>query len=219
MERATLLFDLDGTLTDSAPGILGCARYALEQMGKEIPGDDVLHKFLGPPLVVSFHEYFKMSEQEAQEATRLFRVRYTDTGLFENAPYKGIRELLEALRSKGIRLATATSKPEDYARRILEKFDMLRYFDFLGAATFDSSRHDKVQVLGYTLEKLGIKDGQRVIMVGDSANDIDAAHHFGLRCIAVRYGYGNDREFDEHGADFTADTPSDIFKLATKLLF
>ena len=114
----TALFDLDGTLTDSAEGILNSARYALTQMGREALPDETLKKFLGPPLVVSFHEYCNMSEQEAKEATRIFRVRYTDIGLFENRPYEGIREMLERLKASGIRLATATSKPEDYARRI-----------------------------------------------------------------------------------------------------
>lgn len=206
----TALFDLDGTLTDSAEGILNCARFALKEMGRDIPSDEILKRFLGPPLVVSFHEYCGMSEQEAKEATRLFRVRYTDTGLFENRPYKGVREMLERLKAGGIRLATATSKPEDYARRILEKFDLLGYFDFLGAATFDETRHDKIAVLKYTLESLGIKDTDKAVMVGDRSNDIEGAHSFGLKCIAVRYGYGNDEEFKKSKADFTADTPNEV---------
>lgn len=210
MRFETALFDLDGTLTDSAEGIINCARYTLEKMGRDDPGDEVLHKFLGPPLVKSFHDWCGMSEQQAQEATRLFRVRYTDTGLFENRPYEGVRQMLERLKQNGVYLATATSKPEDYARRILDRFDLLRYFDFLGAATFDSSRHDKIQVLGYTLDKIGITDKEKVIMVGDRANDIDGAHHYGLKCIAVRYGYGDMEEFTAHGADMTADTPDDV---------
>ena len=203
----TALFDLDGTLTDSAEGIHNCTRYALEQMGREIPPDEVLGKFLGPPLVVSFQKLCGMSEQEAKEATRLFRVRYTDIGLFENRPYEGVREMLERLKAAGVRLATATSKPEDYAVRILTKFGLIDYFDFIGAATFDESRHDKIAVLGYTLEKLGITDKDSVIMVGDRSNDIDGAHQFGLKCIAVRYGYGNDEEFKAYSADYIVDTP------------
>ena len=206
----TALFDLDGTLTDSAEGILNSARYALKEMGREIPSDEILRKFLGPPLVVSFHEYCGMSENDAKEATRIFRVRYTDIGLFENMPYDGVREMLQRLKEGGIRLSTATSKPEDYARRILTKFDLIKYFDFLGAATFDETRHDKKAVLRYTLEALDIKDPGKAIMVGDRSNDIDGAHDFGLKCIAVRYGYGNDEEFKAHKADFIADTPGKV---------
>ena len=203
----TALFDLDGTLTDSAEGIIRSARYALEQMKWEIPSDEVLARFLGPPLIVSFQEQCGMNKEQAAEATRIFRVRYTDTGLFENRPYDGIIEMLERLKKAGIRLATATSKPEDYAVRILTKFGLIDYFDFIGAATFDESRHDKIAVLGYTLDKLGIKDKSKVIMVGDRSNDIDGAHRFGLECIAVRYGYGNDDEFKAHSADYIVDTP------------
>ena len=209
----TALFDLDGTLTDSAEGILRSARYALEQMGRAIPNDKILQRFLGPPLVVSFQEYCGMSKQEAEEATRIFRVRYTDIGLFENKPYEGVRQMLEKLKNAGIKLATATSKPEDYARRILDRFDLIKYFDFLGAATFDESRHDKIAVLDYTLKALDIKDKSRVIMIGDRSNDIDGAHRFGLKCIAVRYGYGNDEEFKNSKADFIADTPDEVAAL------
>ncbi|MCR5815839.1 MAG: HAD-IA family hydrolase [Ruminococcus sp.] len=206
----TALFDLDGTLTDSAEGIINCIRYALEQTGREIPSDDIMRRFLGPPLVVSFEQLCGMSKEQAAEATRIFRVRYADIGLFENRPYDGVKEMLTRLKSAGIRIATATSKPEDYAVRILTKFGLIDYFDFIGAATFDESRHDKIAVLGYTLDKLGIKDKSRVIMVGDRSNDIDGAHHYGLKCIAVRYGYGNDEEFKAHSADFIADTPGDV---------
>ena len=206
----TALFDLDGTLTDSAEGIINCIRYALEQTSREIPSDDIMRRFLGPPLVVSFEQLCGMSEEQAAEATRIFRVRYADVGLFENRPYDGVKEMLTRLKSAGIRIATATSKPEDYAVRILTKFGLIDYFDFIGAATFDESRHDKIAVLGYTLDKLGIKDKSPVIMVGDRSNDIDGAHHYRLKCIAVRYGYGNDEEFKAHSADFIADTPGDV---------
>ena len=204
---STALFDLDGTLTDSAEGILNCTRYALEIMGQQIPPDNVLKGFLGPPLVISFQTICGMTEEQAKEATRLFRVRYTDIGLFENRPYDGVGEMLERLKAEGIRLATATSKPEDYAVRILKRFGLIEYFDFVGAATFDESRHDKIAVLGYTLDKLGIIDKNEAVMVGDRSNDIDGAHHYGLKCIAVRYGYGNDEEFRSHRADYIVDTP------------
>lgn len=206
----TALFDLDGTLTDSAEGIINSAIYALEQMKWELPSDEVLGKFLGPPLVISFQKFCSMTQEQAKEATRLFRVRYTDIGLFENRPYDGVREMLDRLKCAGIRLATATSKPEDYAVRILTKFGLIDYFDFIGAATFDETRHDKIAVLNYTLDKLGITDKNKVIMVGDRSNDIEGAHRFGLKCIAVRYGYGNDEEFNTYGADFITDTPNDV---------
>ena len=205
----TALFDLDGTLTDSKEGIISCAKYALTQMGRDIPSEETLLKFLGPPLVRSFHDYCGMSVEEAKEATRLFRVRYTDTGLFENRVYEGVPRMLERLKAAGIRLATATSKPEDYAVRILTKFGLIGYFDFIGAATFDETRHDKIAVLRYTLDKLDIKDPSKAIMVGDRRNDIEGAHHFGLKCIAVRYGYGNDEEFTTYKADIIVSTPNE----------
>ena len=207
---STALFDLDGTLTDSAEGILNSARYALEQMKWDIPSDDVFSSFLGPPLVVSFRDICGMTDEQSKEATKIFRTRYTDIGLFENRPYDGVKDMLGRLKSAGVCLATATSKPEDYAVRILKKFGLIEYFDFIGAATFDETRHDKIAVLGYTLDKLGITDKSKVIMVGDRSNDIEGAHRFGLKCIAVRYGYGNDEEFRAYGADFVADTPHEV---------
>ncbi len=203
------LFDLDGTLTDSAPGIHNCIKYALEKMGREVPGKDILDRFLGPPLVEGFAGNCNMSPAEAEEATRLFRERYTVTGLYENKPYDGVREMLQELKDADVFLATATSKPEDYAVRILKRFKLYEYFGFIGAATFDKSRHDKISVLRYTIEKTGITDLESAIMVGDRANDIEGAHALGIKCIAVLYGYGSSEEFKLHKADMTAHTPAE----------
>ncbi|MBQ6213312.1 MAG: HAD hydrolase-like protein, partial [Ruminococcus sp.] len=161
----TLLFDLDGTLTDSTEGIINCLEHAIKQMGFEVPEDT--NKFLGPPIRQSFAEFLGMNDEQITEAVKIFRERYSTVGLFENRVYDGIPELLDRLRSAGKRLMIATSKPEVYAVRIADRFGMSPYFDIIGGAELDGSRDYKHEVIEYVLAKSGITDRSSVLMIGD----------------------------------------------------
>ena len=202
-----LLFDLDGTLTDSTEGILNCLMYALERMGFEAPEDT--NKFLGPPLCQSFAEFCGMDREQVDEAIRIFRERYSTVGLFENRVYEGIPGMLERLKNGGKRLMVATSKPEAYAVRILERFGLAPFFGEVGGAELDGSRDFKDEVIEYVLAKAGVTDRSRVLMIGDRKQDVLGAHSTGMKCMGILWGYGSLEELREAGADFIAETPEE----------
>lgn len=203
-----LLFDLDGTLTDSAPGILSCVRHALDIMGVREPEN--IMRFVGPPLYESFASFCGMDERQVTEAVRLYRERYAETGLFENSVYEGVPEMLDRLRADGRRLFVATSKPEVFAVRILDKFGLSEYFEVIGGAVIDGehgARNEKHEVIEYVLDRAGMPDRSRVLMIGDRKHDIIGAEKCGIRCMAALWGYGSEQEFAEYGADYIAKTP------------
>lgn len=201
----TLLFDLDGTLTDSTEGIVRCLEYALERMGFDIPEDK--NKFLGPPLYRSFAEFCGMNEEQVNEAVRIFRERYSTVGLFENRVYEGVPEMLKRLRDGGKRIMVATSKPEVYAVRIFDRFGLSQFFEIVGGANINGTRNDKYEVIEYVLEKAGISDRSSVLMIGDRRQDVLGAHKTGLKCMGILWGFGSIEELTEAGADFIAETP------------
>lgn len=201
----TLLFDLDGTLTDSTEGIVRCLEYALERMGFDIPEDT--NKFLGPPLYRSFAEFCGMNEEQVNEAVRIFRERYSTVGLFENRVYEGVPEMLKRLRDGGKRIMVATSKPEVYAVRIFDRFGLSQFFEIVGGANINGTRNDKDEVIEYVLEKAGISDRSSVLMIGDRRQDVLGAHKTGLKCMGILWGFGSIEELTEAGADFIAETP------------
>ena len=203
----TLLFDLDGTLTDSTEGILNCLIYAIERMGFEVPEDTNI--FLGPPIRQSFAEFLGMNGEQVDEAVRIFRERYSDTGLFENRVYDGIPGMLERLKSGGKRLMVATSKPQVYAVRIFEKFGLAQYFEIVGGAELDGSRDYKDEVIEYVLAKAGITDRSSVLMIGDRRQDVLGAHKTDIECMGILWGYGSVEELTQAGADYIARTPQE----------
>lgn len=203
-----LLFDLDGTLTDSAEGILNSVKYALDTMGFDMP--ERPERFLGPPLYDSLAEFCGMNEEQVLEGVRLYRERYSDIGLFENRVYEGVPEMLDRLREGGKELFVATSKPETFAVRILEKFGLSDRFRIIGGADINGSRNGKWEVIDYVLKKAGVTSREEVLMIGDRKHDIIGAHKTGLKCLGVLWGYGTREELTEYGADFFADTPQDV---------
>ena len=203
----TLLFDLDGTLTDSTEGIVKCIEYALAKMGYEMPEDT--NKFLGPPLYQSFAEFCGMNEEQVNEAVKIFRERYSTVGLFENRVYDGIPEMLDRLKKGGKRIMVATSKPEVYAVRIFEKFGLAQYFEIVGGANINGTRNYKHEVIEYVLAKADITDRNRVLMIGDRKQDVDGAHKTGLKCMGILWGFGSIEELTEAGADYIAHTPDE----------
>ena len=196
-----ILFDLDGTLTDSGEGIINCAIAALEYFGLPIPERNALRVFVGPPLRDSFPR-FGVPVDRVNEAIEVYRKRYVAIGKFENFPYPGIREMLEALKARGHRLYVATSKPEYMAIEILEHFGLAQYFELICGATPDDSRSKKEDVIAYLLGLIGPGG----IMVGDTIFDVDGANANQLIPIAVTWGYGDIREMEQAGAKIVHST-------------
>ena len=211
-----ILFDLDGTLTDPKEGITKCAAYGLKHFGIEVEDLDTLTKFIGPPLIDSFMEYYGFTREQAAEAIVHYRERYGEVGWAENIPYPGIHELCAKLQAAGKKLLVATSKPEGPAVRIMEHFGLAQYFDLIGGAPLDNSeRGRKAAVIRDTLERAGVTDLSRCVMVGDRLHDIEGAHEVGLPVIGVLYGYGDRAEHEAHGADYIA---ADLAELEALLL-
>ena len=208
--KKTVLFDLDGTLTDSGEGIINCATLALRHFGLPIPAYEDMRTFVGPPLRDSFIR-FGVPADQADEAIRVYRSRYIPTGMFENTPYPGVRELLEALRAEGYTLYVATSKPEKMSVTILEKFDLAKYFHRICGASIDSSRSTKDAVIAYLLESSGAKED--MVMVGDTKYDILGAKAHGIPAIGVGWGYGKVEEMEEAGAVGIAETMDELIGL------
>ena len=206
----TILFDLDGTLTDPGIGITNSVAYALDKWGIKVNDRTELYKFIGPPLVESFEKYYGFSHDDALLALKQYREYFSEKGLFENEVYNGIVELLEALKEQGKRLIVATSKPEVYSKRILEHFDLYKYFDFLAGATFDGKRVKKNDVIAYAIESCGIDDLSSVVMIGDREHDVLGAACFGIDSIGVLWGYGSREELKAAGATYIAEKVEDI---------
>jgi phosphoglycolate phosphatase len=203
-----IFFDLDGTLTDSGPGILNCAELALRHFGIPVPSREALRVFVGPPIRDTFRK-FGVPEAEIETAVEVFRGRYTTIGKFENTPYPGIRELLEALQAEGHRLYVATSKPEVTAKEILDKFDLSRYFEKICGAAMDGSRDDKAQVIAYLLSGRAPED---VLMVGDTAYDVLGAKTHGIPTVGVAWGYGDTARMLEAGAVKIVEKPEELLQ-------
>lgn len=207
-----ILFDLDGTLTDPGIGITNSAMYALEKWNIKVAERSELYKFIGPPLRDSFMNFYGFSEEQAKEAIVYYREYFKDKGIFENEVYPGIVELLQQLKASGKKIVLATSKPEEFAIRILKHFDLFDYFDFVGGAYMDGVRNKKGEVIQYALESAGITDLSTTVMIGDREHDIIGAKENGLDSIGVLFGYGSRKELTEAGATYIAETVGDILK-------
>ncbi len=205
-----LLFDLDGTLTDPGEGITNSVAYALKKRGIEVKDRKELYPFIGPPLLDSFMRYFGFSEEEAEECVKDYRVYFSDRGIFENEVYPGVPKLLEALKEQGKTVVLATSKPEQFAKKILEHFDLAKYFDLAAGATMDKSRSKKGDVIAYALRSLGDPEKSCCLMIGDREQDITGAKQNGIASLGVLYGYGDRAEHEVAGADHIAETVEEI---------
>ena len=208
-----ILFDLDGTLTNSELGITTCVQHALKRFGIEVEDRTKLRPFIGPPLGESFQVYYGLSQEESEQAIIYYRERFSVKGLYENEVYPGVEKMLEGLKASGKKLIIATSKPEKFTLMILEHFDLLKYFDFVAGATMDGSRGEKAEVIRYALENYKIEDKSQVIMVGDRKFDILGAQENGLKSIGVLYGFGDREELTKAGADYIVEKAEDIESL------
>ncbi|MBR4092476.1 MAG: HAD hydrolase-like protein [Oscillospiraceae bacterium] len=208
----TILFDLDGTLTDSKEGILKSIQYALSCYGIE-EDENNLGMFLGPPAHLAFQEFYGFSEEKSFEITNVFRKRYSEKGIYENHIYDGIKELLEKFYNDCIKLCVATSKPQIYTEKILESFEIRKYFDIVVGSDLEGKFCDKSDIIAKVIELSG-EDKNDCVMVGDRKYDIIGAKENGIKSIAVLYGYGNREEFVLSGADFIAEKVENIYELA-----
>ena len=215
------MFDLDGTLTDPKEGITKSVRHALNHYGIQVDDLDTLIPFIGPPLTDSYKKYYGFSDEQAWEGVLVYREYFSERGWHENKEYPGIKEMLDALKAAGGVLLVATSKPEEFARKILEHFGMAGYFDFIGGADMDETRVRKADVIRYVLEQYGLDTSRetlaRCVMVGDREHDVLGARECGMDCVGVLYGYGDRQEMDGCRPAWTADTVDDLKDLLLTL--
>ena len=208
-----VFLDLDGTLTNSEPGILNSVEYALHKMGIEPPPRPSLLGFIGPPLVWSFSNIIGMSEEDAHRATAAYRENYAAGGMLECEVYEGIVPLLEELTVRGVICVLATCKPHIYANRILAHFGLDRYISFVSGPELDGTRNEKHEVIAYAMEQLGIADPAEILMVGDRASDVLGARHCGVDCAGVLWGFGSREELQEAGACALCKAPNELLSL------
>lgn len=208
MKYNTILFDFDGTITESGLGITRSVAYAFEQMNLPVPAQEILDGFVGPPLVSSFMEHGALDEAGGRRAAEHFRARYRRIGWKENRVYVGVAPLLKALKAQGAYLAIASAKPEVFVRQIAEYFGIDRYFDKIVGISDETTHADKSELLNKALPENVRLD--RAVMVGDRRYDVEAGKKLGLATIGVLYGYGSRSELEVAGADRIAETVEEL---------
>lgn len=213
MKYQYCLFDLDGTLTDPGIGITNSVMYALDKFNIHVSDRRELYSFIGPPLQDSFQRAYGFSEEQADQAVEYYRDYFRAGGIFENTVYDGIPELLTTLKKEKVIVALATSKPHEFAVRILQHFDLYPYFDYFGAAAMDGSIRRKTDVIARLMNQFGVIDRSSVLMVGDRDQDIAGAKANGLHSVGVLWGYGSKEELQNAGADYLVAKPSGICEL------
>ena len=213
-----ILFDLDGTLTDSGEGITKSVQYALSKFGIDEPDLSNLTKFIGPPLIDSFMKYYGFSQEEAIQVRNAFSERYQPIGWKENKPYEGIVEVLEALKESGKLLGIATSKPTDLATRVLEHFDLIKYFPIICAAPANglgAEKAGRIQAAFEEAKNLGY-EVKNPIMVGDTKFDVEGAHQCKIPCVGVSWGFAAEGEFEACNTEFVVDTMDELKEILMK---
>lgn len=210
MNYDLILFDLDGTLTDPTSGLCRSYRYALEKMGVDYGTYESLSRYIGPPLVSTWMEEYGFSKEEAEHALALFREFFGEHGWHDNRLFEGVGSVLATLRAAGKRISLATSKPSIYAEKILDLFDLTRYFDFIGAADLVGTRDEKWEVIEYVLEQFPDVPRERVVIVGDRRFDCEGARRTGISALGVLYGCGSREELEAAGFDMLCERVEDI---------
>lgn len=218
--KKVILFDLDGTIMNTKEGITKCAAYALEFYGIPVANPDSLEFFIGPPLHKSFQEFYGFDEEKAVAAAAKYRERYKDIGVFECEPYPGMEACLRQLHEDGYKLGVATSKPEVFAIKIMEKFGLAPYFTAITGSLLDNTRSDKKEVLEEAFARMGIGKTyalDEVLMVGDRKHDIIGAKAVGIESMGVKFGFAKGTELEDAGAEYIADTAEDVVAQIVKM--
>lgn len=209
-----VLFDFDGTVADTGEGIFLCVRYAIDAHGLEQPSDGDIRKFIGPPMIVSYHTlYPQLSDDEVQSLMQSYREKYAEVGLYKYELYDGITELLKKLNENGIKTAVASSKPQEALENIIKVSGIDKYFDCIVGADRNYTDSDKATIVEEAIKRTGVTDKSRVLMVGDRKYDIVGAHKAGIACAAVLFGYGSQEEFDEYRADYVVNSFKEVEKI------
>ena len=210
MKYTHVLFDLDGTLTDSSPGIINSIHYALSKMGLEERDEEKLRSFVGPGLKYTFRRNYFYKDTEVEEAVKHYRTYFSTKGIFENELYDGVETLLKHLKQEGVILALATAKPTYFANIILNHFGIRDYFEVVVGSHLNGKRTDKKTIIEEVLDQLGLPDKKKCLMVGDREYDIIGAQQHGIKSVGAMYGYGNQKELADAGVDQLIDSPLDL---------
>ncbi|MBQ7108706.1 MAG: HAD family hydrolase [Clostridia bacterium] len=210
MNFDTILFDLDGTLTDPAEGITNSVIYALKKMGIAPPERKELLKFIGPPLAQSFEKYFNLSYEQSLKAVDIYREYFAPKGLFENTLFDGVPEMLKSLKKNGKKIVLATSKPTVFANKILKHFNLYDFFDLTVGSNLDGSLTNKAEVITVALERLGNIKKDRAVMVGDRSHDVIGGIKNGLFTVGVTFGYGSEEELKAAGASHIVNSVKEL---------
>jgi len=213
----SLLFDLDGTLTDSQEGIINAVKYALDRLSIQACSQDMLVSFIGPPLRETFTQKLGMTNDDAEKGVKYYREYYIDKGMYESAVYAGIPDLLQHCKDLGFKLFVATAKPEHYAGTIIEHFGLDSFFTDICGTTLDATRDNKTAVIGYLLHKHRLHI-EKTIMIGDREHDVIGAHHHKVLSIAVGYGYGSSMELRDCSPSYLVNTVDDLKKLISTII-
>lgn len=208
-----IFFDLDGTLTDPGEGITNSVAYALDKFNIRVEDKRSLYKFIGPPLQESFQRFYGFSKEQSLQAVEYYREYFRGTGIFENEVYDGVEEMLHSLKKEGKHILLATSKPEEFAKRILEHFQLMQYFDYVAGATMDGTRCKKGEIIQYAIDNYPVENLSDAVMVGDREHDILGARQVGMDSIGVLYGYGDYEELSKAGANYIAKEVIEILGL------
>ncbi|WP_195987606.1 HAD family hydrolase [Clostridium sp. D53t1_180928_C8] len=212
-----ILFDLDGTLTDPKVGITKSVDYALNKFNIKVDNLDELCKFIGPPLKDAFMEYYNFTEVQSEEAIKYYRDYFSERGIYENFVYEGLENMLKLLNDNNKICIVATSKPTVFAVKILEHFNLNKYFSFICGSNIDGTRSKKKEVIQHVIERNKIKDLSQVIMVGDRKHDVYGAKEIGLQSVGVLYGYGDYDELRNSGADYIVNNIKELSNLLIQM--
>jgi phosphoglycolate phosphatase len=208
-----LLFDLDGTVTDSQEGILNSVRYSLSYFKMEIPDQKTLKKFIGPPLSKSLMDYYGFDAGKAAKAVQVYREYFSKKGIYENKLYPGIRDLLKKLNSKGKTIILATAKPTYYAEKIIRYFEIDPFFKEIVGSNMDGTRMEKKEIIRHILDLHPNEPIRQFIMIGDRVHDIEGANFHGIDSIWVQYGYGDEEEITNVTPTYNAERIEDLYEL------
>ena len=209
-------WDLDGTLTDSAPGITHSVRYAMEKMGKPLAPDHNLTCFIGRPLLYSFENYLGLSPADSQLAVDFYRECYRAGAMLECNVYDGVREVLAELKRRGIICVLATCKPHEFANNIIKHFDLAKYFTYVSGPEMDGTRNEKHEVIEYALQNLNSPSSEAVLMVGDRRDDVVGAKKCNMNCVGVEWGFGTREELEAAGAIEVIQKPQELLNFFEK---
>lgn len=215
LDGVTILLDLDGTLTDSAPGIVASMQYTVDKLALGPLPADARSRFVGPPMHDNLRHLFELTgatptQEQLDQAVVVFREYYVPIGMFDNAVYDGVPEMVSGLMAAGARLAVATSKAEPYALQVIEHFGMTGCFAAIVGSTLDGARSSKADIIGEALARLGEPDSGRTVMVGDRSHDVHGARAHGIACYGAGWGYGANGELEAAGVISVMSDPRQL---------